>query len=584
MEGSSRRRRRRRRRIVVGSALVVVGLAVAWTVSQLWLVGRDFRAARDAAGDVGRALKSRDGQGAREAGERMRTSADAAAARTDGWWWSALTHAPGIGDDVSGLRAVSASLDVIAADAVDPMTVAALRADHVTVGGRVDVDLARRLQPQVASAANAVARGHDLLADVEADGLSEVWRQDYESYAGLVARLDDALGAADTALEVLPGMVGADGPRDWLLVFQNNAEVRAGGGVPGSWAHVHAEDGLLTMGEQGSAAEFGERRTPVLPLTREERKVYGAPLGTYFQDATFTPDFPRAADLMRARWEESHPGTHLDGVISVDTVALSYALEGIGPVRAGDATLTAGNVVDVLLRDVYAALPVDQQDGAFQLAAKAVFDASQGDLASVPDFLAGVHRAVEEDRVRLATFHADEAEVLAGSQVLGEAPVDDDSPQVAVTIDDATGSKMSYYLRRSVDLEATDCTDGVQALRGRVLLSQTIDPAAARALPDYVTGGGRYGTAPGQHLVVLRIHAPYDGSVEWAEIDGDRLDPSVATLDRRPVLSIPVLLSDKDVEVRWLVRSGADQNDDARLWVTPGVEQGSESETVATGC
>ena len=40
-------------------------------------------------------------------------------------------------------------------------------------------------------------------------------------------------------------MAGADGPRDYLLVFQNNAEIRATGGLPGSWARLHAEDGKL---------------------------------------------------------------------------------------------------------------------------------------------------------------------------------------------------------------------------------------------------------------------------------------------------------------------------------------------------
>ena len=38
-------------------------------------------------------------------------------------------------------------------------------------------------------------------------------------------------------------MLGGDGPRNYLLVFQNNAEIRATGGLPGSWAEVHAEDG-----------------------------------------------------------------------------------------------------------------------------------------------------------------------------------------------------------------------------------------------------------------------------------------------------------------------------------------------------
>ncbi len=106
--------------------------------------------------------------------------------------------------------------------------------------------------------------------------------------------------------QVLPGFLGGDGPRNYLLVFQNNAEIRATGGIPGSWAELHADDGKLEIVRQGTGGEFGRRDTPVLPLSDGELAVYSDLLGVYFQDATFTPDFPRAAQLMSARWQEKY--------------------------------------------------------------------------------------------------------------------------------------------------------------------------------------------------------------------------------------------------------------------------------------
>ncbi len=92
-------------------------------------------------------------------------------------------------------------------------------------------------------------------------------------------------------------------PRNYLLIFQNNAEARSTGGLPGAATILNATDGKITIPKAAQAPGFGELDKPVLPLTKEENKIFFDQLGTYFQDANFTPDFPRTADLMAARWK-----------------------------------------------------------------------------------------------------------------------------------------------------------------------------------------------------------------------------------------------------------------------------------------
>ncbi len=43
----------------------------------------------------------------------------------------------------------------------------------------------------------------------------------------------------------MPAFLGADGDRNYLYVFQNNAEVRSTGGLPGNISLVHASDGRV---------------------------------------------------------------------------------------------------------------------------------------------------------------------------------------------------------------------------------------------------------------------------------------------------------------------------------------------------
>ena len=54
-------------------------------------------------------------------------------------------------------------------------------------------------------------------------------------------------------------MLGSDGPRHYLLVVQNNAEIRSTGGLPGSFMILNAEDGKLSLGTQRAVDDFAVR-------------------------------------------------------------------------------------------------------------------------------------------------------------------------------------------------------------------------------------------------------------------------------------------------------------------------------------
>ena len=67
-------------------------------------------------------------------------------------------------------------------------------------------------------------------------------------HAQLVQAEREARHAA-AAAQLAPAIFGADGPRRYLLVVQNNAESRATGGFIGSFGTITAEDGKLTVSE-----------------------------------------------------------------------------------------------------------------------------------------------------------------------------------------------------------------------------------------------------------------------------------------------------------------------------------------------
>jgi hypothetical protein len=573
-------------RPVVAVLLLVLLGTIGWLGWQGWHAMRDLQDAEASADVLKASLTDVDHRD--RAIADLQDSARSAKGRTDGPLWGALTHLPLVGDDVRGVRAVSSSLETLANDGVPALVTAVDGLDGVTSKGRIDLDVVASLEGPVSKAHAALDAADADVSDLDSSGYVGPLKSRFDRYVDLVGDAARGLSAGDKAVAVLPTMAGADGPRDYLLVFQNNAEIRATGGMPGSWALVHAEDGKVEMVQQGTASDFGERKTPIVPLSKSELAVYDEQLGTYFQDANFTPDFPRAAELWSARWQEQFPGTELDGVISLDPVAMSYLLRGTGNIQVGDLTLTPDNLVDQLLNQAYIDLEPVEQDALFAEVARVLFDSVTGHLTSPVDFVDALDQAAHEGRFRVASFDPDVQTQLAGTNVEGALAGDDGkTPHIDIGLNDATGSKMSYYLRYWSDLTVTSCAGDQQTFDGTLTLNQAISPAAAAELPDSVTGNGQFGTDRGSQLVLVRLYGPFGGTLENVRLNGKQLDDDlqVVDLDGRPVGTVVVLLSSrKDDTLTWTMQSGAGQTDAVHLGITPSLKTGAQESLFASGC
>lgn len=570
---------------------VVGGLLLLFVLWAGWLVLRtatDLAAASDDATSLRDAVQAGDDARAEEALAALQDHAGSAAGRTDGVTWSVLTATPFVGDDLDGVRTVSRVLDDIAQEGADPLVRTSQELGALSPrDGQVDLDVLAGLQEPVATGSDVFARAADDLEAHDSSGYVGAVKGRYDEITREVGRAADLLGSTDRALQVMPTMLGADGPRSYLLVFQNNAEVRAGGGLPGSASLLTAVDGRIELTRQVAGNSFGETDEPVLPLTEAEEEIWDVQLGTYFLDANFTPDFPRSAELWQARWEQEYEP--VDGVLAVDPVTLSYVLGAVGPVDVeGGPTLTADNLVDELLNGVYLRYEDPRaQDAYFQAVAATVFDAVAGGAADPQAMVTALARGTNEGRVKVHSFDEAEQAVLAGTTIAGELVTDPavERPQVGVYLNDNTGAKMSYYLRHDVHVTATSCRDGVQQLSGRAYLLSDA-PADAADLPTYITGGGGFGVEPGGQLVSVSIIGPVGGTIDDVTYNDQPLVvPPTVDLDGRPVVTVATeLRPGQTSDFKWTMSTGADQTGSVDVATTPGVEPAQYGSTAASAC
>lgn len=505
--------------LAVTLLLLVVGmLATAWVLVRGTIAYQHLAAVHTALAEATSAVDDPVAW----ADDLASTADDVAAAHalTDDPVWTAAGALPWIGPHLRAMASVASAGDR-ALDALDPLreVASALSSGSLRASdGGYDVARLASWEPAARSAALALeVASSELSAAASADLRGSV-ADELARAREMVTRAHDEADALHRTTRLLPDMLGADRARSYLVVFQNDAEWRSLGGIVGAVAQIDTDRGRVRLTAQASSTEFrGAGAAPVAELPDGLRALFDDRPARFVQNVTQVPDFSVGAPLAREMWRRQH-GTEVDGVIAVDPVALSYLLRATGPVTlpSGDV-LTSENAVPLLLDEVYRRYPdPTHQDAFFQSASSAVFEAVAGGRVELRALADALDRAGRERRILV--WNADPAEqaMLDGTTLQGALPAVDGGRTVfGVYVNDGTGSKMDYYMRLGV--AASWCSPSSAALRV-TLRNEAPDPAT---LPDYVTGGGRYGVPVGHTLTGVYVYLPPGASVTHQRATGE---------------------------------------------------------------
>ncbi len=588
------RRRRRipvrltRRQAILGLGVLVVGAAI-WLGREAVITRNALLDASDQAQTLQEQISDGDARAATATLRELQRSTERARTHTDGPLWASLTVMPFVGASVDATRVVSSSLSDIADRAIPPVVKvsATLDADVFRPrDGRFDVATMRELEPSVTAASEVLDENSARINAIDTEDLLGTVRAPIARLKDEVSDARFAASAGARAMRLAPTMLGAEGKRKYLLLFQNNAEVRSTGGLPGAFAILTANNGKITFGKQGSGTDIPPFVRPVVELTDEERDIYGELMATDFRDTNFTPEFPRTAEIAREMVERALQ-VDVDGVLSVDPVALQYLLKATGPIRAArGTTLTSTNAVDVLLNDVYARFkkPVTQ-DAFFAVSARRIFEAVVAGKGNARTTVQQLVKASAEHRLLLWSADDEEQAQLTETQVAGVFRGSDAlQPQIGVYLNDSTESKMQYYLDARSSARAVRCSpDGAQSIRLTTTLRSTA-PADASALPRYITGTGNR-EARGNMLLDTRFFGPAGGRFTAVTVDGERRPLSGREFKGRPV-HVGAFRLEPGQSVRIVATVVTQRGDlgDAVLNVTPGAQPTENGITIPSAC
>ena len=163
-----------------------------------------------------------------------------------------------------------------------------------------------------------------------------------EKLPALVENLRNISKAAPIIAEAL----GESRPQKYLLIFQNNQEMRATGGFIGTYGILDIKEGkiknLFIDGVYNADGQLLEKIIPPEPI----KKISAS---WSMHDANWFPDWPTSASKIVSFYEKTGGATP-DGVISFTPTAIEKILDVTGPIEMPEYNLVinSGNFIETI--------------------------------------------------------------------------------------------------------------------------------------------------------------------------------------------------------------------------------------------
>ncbi len=416
--------------------------------------------------------------------------AQAARTMTSDPVWAGLSQVPWLGSSLRAAHEVAVSVDQVARDVLPPL----LRAtDLIAPQTLRQPDGALQLNRLVAAVPDlrvAIEKLASVRGKLRTTSGSEVIPAVSKAQTTLAASLAGLAGGLDTAYraaQIAPEMLGANGVRRYLVIFETPAEARGTGGLAGSYAVIRFDHGRLTTERSGSDTDFKNAPAPVVDLGQGYRDRYGQTGGaSEWSAANWTPNYPWAAQVWAKLWQRQS-GEYVDGVISVDPIALGYFLSVTGPVTLSNGeVITSANAARWVMSDSYRIFADDQtlrKRMSVELS-KRTLNLLSSTRTDLPKLLKVLGRAAGERRLLLWSAHPSDEALIAGTPAAGQL-ADAPGPFADLVLRNGGGNKLDYYLDRSLSYQVVSCTPQSREVRVSFTLTNS---APKSGLPSYVSG------------------------------------------------------------------------------------------------
>jgi hypothetical protein len=326
-------------------------------------------------------------------------------------------------------------------------------------------------------------------------------------------------------IDAFPDLLGFNQKRKYLILFQNNMELRPGGGFIGSYATVEVINGktdkLKIHDVYDADGQLSAHIEPPFAL----RRYLGAS-HWFLRDSNFDVDF--AANAQKAQnFLELETGEKVDGVIAIDTDFLKNLISVFGPLYVSDfkETITSDNFY--LATETHAEknfFPGSSQKKDFL---RALYNALEIKILESKKinlglFAQNLSEALQQKHLLIAFSNAETQAIFAASNLSGSL-IDNRQKEENEFLDflgvneaNLGLNKANFYLRRSIEQKVSIDASG-SALE---TISITYENTSNK---DSVFGG--------DYKNYLRFVLPQNATLEAVEVNGTTVPTAPAVTE-----------------------------------------------------
>lgn len=332
-----------------------------------------------------------------------------------------------------------------------------------------------------------------------------------------LTRIHEIVQKGRATAMLLPQVVGLGSEKSYLILLQNNNELRPGGGFIGSFAKIDFAGGKLKkMVVNDIYAIDGMLKVKVEPP--KEIKEDLAQNMWFLRDSNWESDFPTNA--RQAEWfYTKETGEKVEGVVALDVTAMEYLLEVVGPIQLTDyeEVITSENLFEKAITHAEVSFfPGSQAKRSFltsltnELFNKIFFLPKQnwpGIVAALGRSLEEKHISIYLDDPRLFSYVVSQDWAGVLPRVVEQTDLtSNELTDLLVPLEANLGAnKANYYLDRSYNLDTTLGKEG--EIRHRLRITYI------NRSPDEVWPAGKYKNR-------FRIYLPFGANLNrvlWGE-------------------------------------------------------------------
>ncbi|MBP3884868.1 MAG: DUF4012 domain-containing protein, partial [Olsenella sp.] len=291
--------------VVVLCLIAAVGVEGFFLYRSVNKVKSEASTVMGAADGLKGAIKAGDAASLAKVPSNVNVSAHNIQSELSGFEWTVASLVPVLGDDVRSVRTLGDVLVDLSDNALTPLASNSdvLNLSNLMHDGAVNVPVLQSLSSAVQQAGPVVVRSADTLEALPQPHISQVG-DIIGKVRGKMSSASDGLEKLNLVLPYLPQMLGGNGQtRNYLLVAQNNSELRSTGGFYGSWSLLTISDGAIELGDSQILQNVYVPEEGRPELTPAEVEIFGTQLRENPGSTGYLYDFTRAGSVAAQYWQ-----------------------------------------------------------------------------------------------------------------------------------------------------------------------------------------------------------------------------------------------------------------------------------------